>query len=54
VRLREELKQEGVDARIKLGWPGELTVLVDGKVVWSHAQSPEFLKPGDIARLVRS
>ena len=53
MRLRDELQHEGIDAKIKLGRPGELTVRVDGKSVWSHDKDAAFPQPGEIAKLLR-
>jgi hypothetical protein len=53
VRLREELAREGIPARIRLGGLGELTVRVDGRVVFSYKDVKRQAQPGEVARLVK-
>jgi hypothetical protein len=53
VRLRDELAREGVAARIRLGGFGELTVRVDGRVVFSYKDEGRQAQPGEVARLVK-
>jgi hypothetical protein len=55
VRLRNELQAMlQVDATISWGGLRELTVLVDGRSVFSRRQAGRMPKPGEIARLARS
>jgi hypothetical protein len=55
VRLRDELRTTlHVAAKIRWGGLGELTVLVDGRTVFSRRQAGRAPKPGEIARLVKS
>ncbi|PYN90461.1 MAG: hypothetical protein DMD87_01935 [Candidatus Rokuibacteriota bacterium] len=55
VRLRSELESTlRVAAKIRWGGLGELTVLVDGRPVFSRRQAGRSPEPGEIARLVRS
>jgi hypothetical protein len=55
VRLRDELETTlQVTAKIRWGGLGELTVLVDGRPVFSRRQAGRALEPGEIARLVKS
>jgi hypothetical protein len=55
VRLRDEL-QSALHAAAKISWGGlrELTMLVDGRPVFSRRQSGRVPEPGEIVRLVRS
>ena len=53
MRLREELVREGIDARIRLGGLGELTVRVDGHTVFSYKDVKRQAHPGEVARLVK-
>ena len=55
VRLRDELEST-LQVAAKISWGGlrELTVLVDGRSVFSRQQSGRMPEPGEIARLVRS
>ena len=53
MRLREELAREGIDARIRLGGLGELTVRVDGRPVFSYKDVKRQAQPGEVARLVK-
>ena len=55
MRLRNELRTTlQVAAKIRWGGLGELTVLVDGRTVFSRRQAGRAPNPGEIARLVRS
>jgi hypothetical protein len=55
VRLRNEIQTTlQVAARISWGGLRELTVLVDGRTVFSRRQAGRAPKPGEIARLVTS
>ena len=52
--LRQDLsKSLGVTPRIRWGGPGQLDVLVDGKVVFSRKQAGRSPTAAEIARLVR-
>jgi hypothetical protein len=53
VRLREELACEGIDARIRLGGLGELSVRVDGRTVFSYKAAGRQARPGEVLRLVK-
>jgi predicted Rdx family selenoprotein len=55
VRLRNEL-QSTVRVTAKISWGGlrELTVLVDGRTVFSRRQAGRVPEPGEISRLVKS
>jgi len=55
VRLRNELRTT-LQVAAKISWGGlrELTVLVDGRTVFSRRQAGRAPKPGEIARLVKS
>jgi len=55
VRLRNEL-QSTVRVAAKISWGGfrELTVLVDGRTVFSRRQTGRMPEPGEISRLVKS
>jgi len=55
VRLRNEL-QSTVRVAAKISWGGlrELTVLVDGRTVFSRRQAGRVPEPGEISRLVKS
>jgi Rdx family len=55
VRLRNEL-QSTVQVAAKISWGGlrELTVLVDGRTVFSRRQAGRVPEPGEISRLVKS
>jgi len=55
VRLRDELQSTlQVAARISWGGLGELTVLVEGRPVFSRRQAGRVPEPGEIARIVQS
>ena len=55
VRLRTELQSTlRVAAKIRWGGLGELTVLVDGRPVFSRRQAGRTPRPGEIAQLVQS
>lgn len=55
VRLRDELQSTlGMVAKIRWGSLQELTVLVDGRPVFSRRQAGRVPEPGEIARIVRS
>ena len=55
MRLRDELQATlHVPAKIRWGGFGELTVTVDGRVVFSRRQAGRVPEPGEIARLVQS
>jgi hypothetical protein len=55
VRLRNELQSTlQVAAEIRWGGLRELTVIVDGRTVFSRRQAGRAPKPGEIARLVQS
>jgi hypothetical protein len=55
VRLRDELQSVlQVAARISWGGLRELTVLVDGRVIFSRSHAGRAPQPGEIARLVQS
>ena len=55
MRLRNELRTTlQVAAKICWGGLGELTVLVDGRTVFSRRQAGRAPNPGEIARLVKS
>jgi hypothetical protein len=55
VRLRDELQSTlQVAAKIRWGGLGELTVLVDGRPVFSRRQAGRVPGPGEIARIVQS
>ena len=53
MRLREELRQQGITAPIRLGGLGELTVKVDGNAVFSYKQAGRMPQPGEVARLIK-
>jgi len=55
VRLRNEL-QSTVRVAAKIRWGGlrELTVLVDGRTVFSRRRAGRVPEPGEISRLVKS
>jgi hypothetical protein len=53
VRLREELAREGITAPVRLGGLGELSVKVDGRVVFSYKAAGRMPQPGEVARLVK-
>lgn len=53
MRLREELACEGIDARIRLGGLGELSVRVDGRTVFSYKAAGRQARPGEVLRLVK-
>jgi hypothetical protein len=53
VRLREELREQGITAPIRLGGLGELTVKVDGRAVFSYKQAGRMPQPGEVARLIK-
>jgi hypothetical protein len=55
VRLRDELESTlRVAATIGRGGLRELTVLVDGRTIFSRRQAGRMPKPGEIARIVQS
>jgi len=55
VRLREELRSTlRVAAKIRWGRFQELTVLVDGRPVFSRRDAGRVPAPGEIARIVQS
>src|SRR5437867_3738697 len=55
VRLRDELQEAlQVPAKIRWGGFGELTVIVDGRAVFSKRRAGRVPQPGEVARLVRS
>jgi hypothetical protein len=55
VRLRNELQATlQLAATIRWGGLGELTVLVDGRPVFSRRQAGRVPEPGEISRLVKS
>jgi hypothetical protein len=55
VRLRDELQSAlHVPARIRWGAFGELTVTVDGRMVFSNRRAGRKPEPGEVARLVQS
>jgi hypothetical protein len=55
VRLRNELESTfRVAARIRWGGLGELTVLVDGRPVFSRRQAGRLPQPGEIVRIVQA
>ncbi|HYS16290.1 MAG TPA: hypothetical protein VET45_05140 [Candidatus Binatia bacterium] len=55
MRLRDELQETlQVPAKIRWGGFGELTVIVDGRAVFSKRQAGRAPEPGEIARLVKS
>jgi hypothetical protein len=55
VRLRDELQTSVHEAaKIRWGRLGELTVTVEGRVVFSKRQAGRVPMPGEIARLVQS
>jgi hypothetical protein len=52
--LRNELGRElGVTPKIRMGGPGQLDVVVDGKVVFSKKTAKRMPQPGEVVRLVR-
>jgi hypothetical protein len=55
VRLRDELEST-LRVAATIGWGGlrELTVLVDGRTIFSRRQAGRMPKPGEIARIVQS
>ncbi|HEV8471479.1 MAG TPA: hypothetical protein VGR82_01775 [Methylomirabilota bacterium] len=53
MRLREELAREGITAPVRLGGLGELSVKVDGRVVFSYKDAGRMPQPGEVARLVK-
>jgi hypothetical protein len=55
VRLRNELQSTlQVAPKIRWGGLGELTVLVDGRVVFSRRQAGRVPTRGEIAQIVQS
>jgi hypothetical protein len=55
VRLRNELRQTlQLPATIRWGGLGELSVVVDGRVVFSKSRIGRIPEPGEITRLVQS
>jgi len=55
VRLRDELQTTlRVPAKIRWGGLGELTVIVDGRTVFSKRGAGRIPEPGEITRLVES
>ena len=55
VRLRDELQATlHVPAKIRWGGLGELTVTVDGRVVFSKREVGRVPEPGEIVRLIQS
>jgi hypothetical protein len=55
VRLRDEL-QTTFRVAAKISWGGlrELTVLVDGRTIFSRRQAGRAPEPGEIARRIQS
>jgi hypothetical protein len=55
VRLRDEIQATlHVPAKIRWGGLGELTVTVDGRVVFSKREVGRVPEPGEIVRLIQS
>jgi hypothetical protein len=55
VRLRDELRAAlNEAAKIRWGDLGELTVMVDGRPVFSKKAAGRMPTPGEVARLVQS
>ena len=55
VRLRDEIQATlHVPAKIRWGGLGELTVTVDGRVVFSKRKVGRVPEPGEIVRLIQS
>jgi len=55
VRLRNELRQTlQLPATIRWGGLGELSVVVDGRVIFSKSRIGRIPEPGEITRLVQS
>lgn len=40
--------------KIRMGGPGQLDVLVDGRVVFSKKSAKRMPQPGEVVRLVRT
>jgi hypothetical protein len=54
VGLKRELQQSlGVTPSIRWGTPGQLDVLVDGKLVFSKKSAKRMPVPGELPRLIR-
>ena len=54
VSLKNELQQSlGVSPSIRWGGPGQLDVLVDGKLVFSKKSTGRMPARGELARLIR-
>lgn len=55
VRLRNELQATlDVPAKIRWGGLGELTVMVDGRTVFSKRQVGRVPEPGEVVRLIKA
>jgi hypothetical protein len=54
VGLKEELERSlGVSPSIRWGSPGQLDVLVDGRLVFSKQSAGRLPAPGELERLIR-
>jgi Rdx family protein len=54
VGLKQELERSlNVSPTIRWGGPGQLDVLVDGKVVFSKRSAGRMPAPGELERLIR-
>jgi hypothetical protein len=54
VGLKQELERSlGISPRIRWGGPGQLDVLVDGKLVFSKRTAGRMPVAGELERLVR-
>jgi hypothetical protein len=55
VSLQAELAREvGVTPRIRLGWPGQFEVYIDGALIFSKRAEGRLPEPGEIARLAQT